>query len=284
MNIDNTVLKDIIENTPLTEEEVNLQFEKILTIFKQSRKPYSLISSINELHTYLLVNFPTYLKSLYNTLQPSYQRPAEVASSSDFDALLLTGIVANNQTTMLNSNVSTIAYDTPVSSTTDISNDKTASISDSSTTKDNSVGVPDSNPISFADLTPSYNYDSTVNTTSDPFTSISSSSSSYDSSSSYSSSSSYDSGSSSSSSFDSSSSSSSYDSSSFWLIIMNIDSDFIEVAEKLFKLGVDNPIISRDKEGQIKVEYLSDNTTPLLDEFDQLIPNQNLIDITYLIK
>lgn len=65
---------------------------------------------------------------------------------------------------------------------------------------------------------------------------------------------------------------------------MNIDSDFIEVSEKLSKLSIDNPIISRDKIGQIKVEYLSDNTTSLLDEFDQLIPNQNLIDITYLIK
>lgn len=80
MNINPIVLQDVLGNTELTEQEINFQFQEIITSFKES------IPSNNLLYKYLLKHFPIYLRTVYNINVPSQLRKS---SDLDYEFLLI---------------------------------------------------------------------------------------------------------------------------------------------------------------------------------------------------
>lgn len=93
MNINEKVLQDVLENTSLNEDEVNYQFNSILTSFENEETPH------NQLYLYLKEHYPLYLNTLYNIKIPSYKRPEPVKpqpTDQDFYNLLATDVLLNS--------------------------------------------------------------------------------------------------------------------------------------------------------------------------------------------
>lgn len=93
MNINEKVLQDVLENTSLNKDEVDYQFNSILTSFENEEIPH------NQLYLYLKDHYPVYLNTLYNIKVPSYKRPEPVKpqpTNQDFDNLLTTDILLNS--------------------------------------------------------------------------------------------------------------------------------------------------------------------------------------------
>lgn len=93
MVINKKVLQDVLENTSLNEDEVNYQFNSILTSFENEEIPH------NQLYLYLKEHYPVYLNTLYNIKVPSYKRPEPVKpqpTDQEFNNLLVTDVLLNS--------------------------------------------------------------------------------------------------------------------------------------------------------------------------------------------